>query len=87
MRTEMRVRYNQIVKYENFRQIDDCRMRGPSSVRFSPIHMAKMESEIITLLKPKFYRRSVNDIFNQLRKILKILFSSQQLPSRHQAYH
>ena len=50
------------------RQIDGCTMGGPLSVTLSDIYMSKMEIEVVVPLKPKFYRRYVDDIYNRRNK-------------------
>ena len=51
-----------------YKQIDGCTMGGPLSVTFSDIFMVKMENEIVSPLRPMFYRRYVDDIFNRRKK-------------------
>ena len=43
-------------------------MGGPFSVTFSDIYKTKIKNEVVTPLKPKFYRRYVDDIFNRREK-------------------
>ena len=42
-------------------------MGSPLSVVFANIFMTKMEKEIVEPLKPKFYRRFVDDSINKER--------------------
>ena len=44
---------------------DRCTMGGPFSVIFSDIYVVKLESDIAQSLKPKVYRRCVEDMFNR----------------------
>lgn len=43
-------------------------MGGPVSVVLSGCFMCKMENEIVVPLKPKFYRRYVDDTYNRRKK-------------------
>ena len=54
-----------------YRQVDGCTMGGPLSVVFSNIFLTKLENDIIKPLKPKFYRRFVDDVINRRRKDLE----------------
>ena len=52
-------------------------MGGPFSFTFSDIYKAKIKNEVVTPLKPKFYRRFVDDIFNRREKdVHDFLFNS-----------
>ena len=51
-----------------YQQTDGCTMGGPLSVVFSNIFMTKMEKDIVIPLKPKFYRRFVDDSINRRNK-------------------
>ena len=52
-------------------------MGGPFCVTFSDIYKAKIKNEVVTPLKPKFYRRFVDDIFNRSEKdVHEFLFNS-----------
>ena len=52
-------------------------MGRPFSVTFSDIYKAKIKNEVVTPLKPKFYRRFVDDIFNRREKDVRdFLFNS-----------
>ena len=52
-------------------------MGGPFSVTFSDIYKAKIKNEVVRPLKPKFYRRFVDDIFNRREKDVRdFLFNS-----------
>ena len=60
------------------RQVDGCPMGGPISVVLSNIFCVKMEFDVVKPLKPKFYKRYVDDIYskwikNQPDKLLKKL--------------
>ena len=44
-----------------FKQTDGCTMGGPLSVIFSNIYMTKLEKDVVVPMKPKFYRRFVDD--------------------------
>ena len=58
-------------------------MGGTLAVTCSDIYVVKKEDEIVASLKPKFYRRDVNDIFNQSKKYLEgIVF--KRLHNYHQ---
>ena len=47
------------------------------SVTFSDVYMVKLENDIVVPLKPKFYRRYVDDMFNRRKVNTKdILFES-----------
>ena len=41
-----------------------CTMGAPSSLLFNDIYMVKMENEVVTPIKPTFYRKYVDNIFN-----------------------
>ena len=43
-------------------------MGGPLSVTFSSIYLTKLETDQVKPLKPKFYRRFVNDMISRLLK-------------------
>ena len=52
-------------------------MGRPFSVTFSDIYKAKIKNEVVTPLKPKFYRRFVDDIFIfDVKKMFMIFFST-----------
>ena len=52
-------------------------MGGPFSFTFSDIYKAKIKNEVVTPLKPKFYRRFFDDIFNRREKDVRdFLFNS-----------
>ena len=51
-----------------YKQSVGCTTRGRLSVTFSKIYMIKMESEIVLSLKPLFYGRYVDDIYNRRKK-------------------
>ena len=45
------------------KQIDGCPMGGPISAVFSDIYVSKMEEDIVTPMKPHFYKRYVDDTY------------------------
>ena len=45
-----------------------CSMGRPLSVTLTDIHMIRIERDIVTLLKPIFYKRLVDDIYNRKKK-------------------
>ena len=51
-----------------YKQIDGCTMGGPLSVTLGDIHMVKMENEVVRPLKPLFYSRYVENIYNRRKK-------------------
>ena len=46
-------------------QVDGCPMSGPISVVFSNIFCVKMEFDVVKQLKPKLYKRYVDDIYDK----------------------
>ena len=50
------------------KQINGCTMGGPLSVTLSDIYFLKMEIDVVRPLKPLFYSRYVDDIYNRRRK-------------------
>ena len=59
----------QIYFFEKFLPTNDgCTMCRQIFVTFSDIYMVKLENAIAIPLKPKIYRRYVNDMFNR-RKV------------------
>ena len=50
------------------KQIDGCPMGGPISVVFSDIYVSKMEEDIVTPMKPHFYKRYVDDTYIRRKK-------------------
>ena len=48
--------------------VDGCTMGGPLSVTLSDIHMIRMETDIVVPIRPIFYKRYVDDIYNRRRK-------------------
>ena len=55
------------------KQIDGCPMGGPISVVFADIYMCKMEDDVVTPLKPIFYKRYVDDTYTlEEKRILKM---------------
>ena len=62
------------------RQVDGCPMSGPTSVVLSNIFCVKMEFGGVKPLKPKLYKRYVDDIYskrlkNQPAKLFQILYN------------
>ena len=51
-----------------FKQAECCSMGRPLSVTLADIHMIRTEKDIVTLLKPIFYKRFVDDIYNRRKK-------------------
>ena len=51
-----------------FKQTEDCSMRGPLSVTLTNIHIIRTGKDIVTPLKPIFYKRFVDDIYNRRKK-------------------
>ena len=47
------------------RQVDGCPLGGPISVVLSNIFCVKMEFDVVKPLKPKLYKRYVNDIHSK----------------------
>ena len=52
----------------SYKQTDGCTMGGPLSVTFRDILMVKMKTERVVPTKPTFYRRYVDDIYNERKK-------------------
>ena len=46
-------------------------MGGPLSVTFSDIYMTKMENDIVIPMKPIFYCRYKDDIYNRRKKYVE----------------
>ena len=61
--TECAFQFNQNL----FKQTEGCSMGGPLSVTLADIHMIRTEKDIVTLLKPIFYKR-FEDIYNRRKK-------------------
>ena len=51
-----------------YQQTDGCTIGSPRSVTFSDINIVKLDNDMVTPRKPKFYRRYVDDLFNR-RKV------------------
>ena len=51
-----------------YEQIDGCTMGGPLSVILSNIFMTMLELHVVKPMKPKFYRRYVDDIIKRRKK-------------------
>ena len=62
--TECAFQFNQNL----FKQTEGCSMRGPLSVTLADIHMIRTEKDIVTPLKPIFYKRFVDDIYTRRKK-------------------
>ena len=66
-----------------------CIMGGPLSASFNDIYIVKIKNKVVTRIKPIFYRRYVDDIFDRRKKNVEdFLFKRlDKLPSKHRAYH
>ena len=64
------------------RQVDGCPMGGPISVVLSNIFCVKMEFDVVKPLKPKLYKRYVDDIFSK-----RIKNQSDKLFEKLNNYH
>ena len=62
--TECAFQFNQNL----FKQTEGCSMGGPLSVTLADIHMIRTEKDIVTPLKPVFYRRCVDEIYTRRKK-------------------
>ena len=62
--TEVSFQFN----YKLFKQTDGCTMGGPLSVTLSDIHMMRMETDVVVPIRPIFYKRYVDDIYNRRQK-------------------
>ena len=62
--TECAFQFNQNL----FKQTEGCSMGGPLPVTLADIHMIRTEKDIVTPLKPIFYKRFVDDIYNRRKK-------------------
>ena len=51
-----------------YKQIDGCAMGGPVSVTLADIFMNKLESDVVEPLKPKLYKRYVDDCMSRRYK-------------------
>ena len=51
-----------------FKQTEGCSMGGPLSVTLPDIHMIRTEKDIVTALKPIFYKIFADDIYNRRKK-------------------
>ena len=51
-----------------FKQAEGCSMGGSLTVTLADIHMIRTEKDIVTPLKPIFYKRFVDDIYNRRKK-------------------
>ena len=56
------------------KQIGGCPMGGPISVVFADIYMCKMEDDVVTPLKPIFYKRYVDDTYLRKKNATDELF-------------
>ena len=62
--TECAFQFNQNL----FKQTEGCSMGGPLPVTLADIHMIRTEKDIVTPLKPVFYRRCVDEIYTRRKK-------------------
>ena len=62
--TEVSFQFN----YKLFKQTNGCTMGGPLSVTLSDIHMIQMETDIVVPMRPIFYKRYIDDIYNRRQK-------------------
>ena len=62
--TEYAFQFNQNL----FKQTGGCSMGGPLSVTLANIHMIKTEKDIVTPLKPIFYKRFVDGTYSRRKK-------------------
>ena len=51
-----------------YKQTDGCTMGGPLSVIMSNIFMTKLELEVVVPMKPRFYKRFVDDVLARRKK-------------------
>ena len=54
-----------------YKQVDGVTMGGPLSVVFTGCFMNKMEQDVVVPLKPKFYKRFVDDTYSRRKKGVK----------------
>ena len=57
-----------IFQSQFYKQTDGCTMGGPLLVTFSNIYLPKLEKDQVKSLKPKFYRRFVDDVISRRLK-------------------
>ena len=57
-----------IFQSQFYKQTDGCTMGGPLLVTFSNIYLTKLEKDQVKPLKPKFYRRFVDDVISRRLK-------------------
>ena len=62
--TEVSFQFN----YSFLKQTNGCTMDGPLSVTLADIHMIRMETDIVVPIRPMFYKRYVDDIYNRCQK-------------------
>ena len=62
--TEVSFQFN----YKLFKQTDGYIKGGPLSVTLSDIHMIRMETDAVVPIRPIFYKRYVDDIYNRRQK-------------------
>ena len=62
--TECAFQFNQNL----FKQTEGCSMGGPLSVTLADIHMIRTEKDIVTPLKPVFYKIFVDEIYTRRQK-------------------
>ena len=54
--------------YNLLEQTNGCTMGGPLSVTLADIHMIEMETDVVVPIRPLFYKRYVDDIYNRRQK-------------------
>ena len=54
--------------------MDGCTIKGPLSGTFSYIYLVNMENDVVTLSKPMFYHRFVDDIYSRRKLRDNVLF-------------
>ena len=62
--TEYAFQFNQNL----FKQTEGCSMGGPLPVTLADIHMIRTEKDIVTPLKPIFYKRFVDGTYSRRKK-------------------
>ena len=65
------------------KQVDGCQMGGTISVILSGIHMNRLEKEYVMPLKPKFYKRYVDDAITKRKKNTDFVELFQNMNSYH----
>ena len=64
----MRTGYTSSINEQLLKQIDRVSMGGTLSMVLSDCFMDKMEKDVVTPLKPKFYKRFVDDNYKQRKR-------------------